>query len=323
MAIIKPGSLVADIRGKVGDNVYSRNHAGNIVRSVGTWEQPEAGPLVDCQDALELCSKAWSGTLSQTQRDAWRVYGQLYPGSNRWGESRPRTGLQAFVKANFIRARLDLAIAFLDAPSGPPLIRPAVAIKAEAHGGLGFSGACSPDITGSYALYGIYLTHPYWRRTDGAYFVWWVATANEWQLGPTLGLHATVSHWYWPELLGNWYGTHAGTGRPIAVKDDESSAIQPYPPAAANLLNVSGMRLYVYVGDSASPGRSFYNGPWHYLASAAYTGYWSPLMARWPLPGLLDHGAHLWTRTIAQDSGTGQISSAGISRCTEAAFVEG
>jgi hypothetical protein len=322
MAIIQPGSLIADIRGKCGDNVYSRNHAGAIVRSVGTWEQPEAGPLVDCQAALELVSKAWSSDLSQARRDAWTMYGQLYPGCNRWGESRPRGGLQCFVRANFIRARLDLAVAFLDAPPSPPLHRPTIGLQAEAHGGLGFTGACTPDVTGSYALAGIYGTRPYWRRTDGAYFVWWLPEYTEWELGPTLGTYATAVFYRVNHLLGTYYPQHGSTGYPPAAKDDESSALQITPPVSGDPLNINGMRLYVYVGDSSSPGRSYYAGPWHYLASAAYTTLWTPAWARWATPALLAHGAHLWTRTIAQHISTGEISSPSISRCTEAPFVE-
>lgn len=110
MGTIRVGSVVSDIRGKVGDEVYSRGPGGLQVRSVGTWTQPNTQRQIDCRTIAKKLAVAWSGLLSQVQRDAWRAYAVQWPRVNRWGEPLNIGGYQAFFRAcaYYFRAEGDL-----------------------------------------------------------------------------------------------------------------------------------------------------------------------------------------------------------------------
>jgi len=322
MAIIKPGSLIADIRGKCGDNVFSRNHAGNIVRSAGTWEQPAEGPIQDARDAIELVSQAWSSALTDAQRDTWRQYGRLYPGCNRWGESRPTTGFNAFVRHNLIPARRDADYPFHDAPAGAPLVRPQLAMTCEALGAIGVTGACTPDVTGVYSLYGTYQSHPVWDRADSAYKLWFSTTRDRWEIGTVPGSLGTVKFYKPSTCSGTWTPKSPSTGNPVSVKDDEHSAVNFALPPTNEPAPLDGYYLFFYLGVPCSPGRAYYSGPWLFVGESDYEPPWSLSPARFVTPSLITAGQRLWSRCIAQNFLTGEMSSPGISRCTESAFDE-
>ena len=50
------------------------------------------------------------------------------------------------------------------------------------------SGTLSPDATGTYTAAGMYNGVPYYRRTDGAYYIWCYLPSVRWQLTVALGL---------------------------------------------------------------------------------------------------------------------------------------
>jgi hypothetical protein len=101
VAVIIPGALISDIRGKVGDVVFERNAGGLYVRSKGTVTQDPSDPRDAARAALELCSFTYRTIVTQTQREGWTAYARAYPDTDRWGHSKVRTGQQAFVSFNF------------------------------------------------------------------------------------------------------------------------------------------------------------------------------------------------------------------------------
>ena len=132
MASILTSSVVADIRGKIGDEVYSRNGSGLYVRSLGTWVQPDTARQLSRRLFITDVAPAWSATLTEQQRDDWRSYAHQHPQPNRWGELCQTTGYLAFMRCNSYRFILDEDIHFLDAPTAPPLHPPEFSFTAEA-----------------------------------------------------------------------------------------------------------------------------------------------------------------------------------------------
>lgn len=132
MASILPSSLINDIRGGVGSEVYSRNASGLYVRTKGTWVQPDTQRQLDVRAAITALSQAWSATLSEAQRATWRTYALAYPRKNRFGRPNCTKPFNRFVRLGTYRYRHDQSIPFTSAPPAPPLHRPTFTFTADA-----------------------------------------------------------------------------------------------------------------------------------------------------------------------------------------------
>ena len=131
MATIRPGNIVADIRGKLGDTVYSRNSAGPFVRERIDPVQPDTQLQLDQRALLTALSQAWSGTLTEAQRATWRQYASTWPRPNRWGQPTGNSGQNHFVRANAYIYRVNQTIPFTSAPPEGPLPRPQFTFTAD------------------------------------------------------------------------------------------------------------------------------------------------------------------------------------------------
>lgn len=132
MANIRAGSLVVDIRGRVGTEIYSRNSAGPIVRSAGSWVQPDTQRQLDARAVITALSQAWSGTLSDAQRKTWRTYGRQWPRPNKFGEVTITNGYLAFIRCNALHYRQYTALGFLVAPPAGPIHPPTFTFDVDA-----------------------------------------------------------------------------------------------------------------------------------------------------------------------------------------------
>lgn len=124
MASVRTGSLIVDIRGSVGSETFSRNSAGLYVRERVTPTDPGSADQLACRASMSALATAWSATLSEPQRAAWRKYGAQHPRNNTWGTPVFSSGYAHFIRCNFTRHRLDAATPFLDPPTAPPLHPP-------------------------------------------------------------------------------------------------------------------------------------------------------------------------------------------------------
>lgn len=134
MANLLTSSIVADIRGKVGSEVYERNAAGNYVRTLGAWVQKDTQRQLDQRAAITALSQAWSAALTEAQRASWRLYARRHARKNTWGERTNTSGYNRFVRVNSYRYRQNSSIDFLLAPDAPPLHPPRFTFTAEAAG---------------------------------------------------------------------------------------------------------------------------------------------------------------------------------------------
>lgn len=124
MANVRLGSIVADIRGSVGDETYGRNRGGVFVRERVTPTDVPSDAKTAAREAFRALAEAWNGTLSEGQRQGWRQYGRQYLVPGKFGTPRTSTGLQRFIGVNMNFRRYDPSIAFPNAPPGPPLWKP-------------------------------------------------------------------------------------------------------------------------------------------------------------------------------------------------------
>ena len=116
MAAIVPGSIVADIRGSVGTETYSRNLGGLYVKQRFTPFNPQSAEQTAVRDTLTALSQAWSGLITADQRAQWRSYARQHPLPNTWGVPKAGGGYTAFVRANFHTYRVNTAVRFGNAP---------------------------------------------------------------------------------------------------------------------------------------------------------------------------------------------------------------
>lgn len=134
MANIKLGSIVTDIRGAVGDQVYSRNRGGIYVKARPGPADPPSDAQLEVQATVRALSKAWSGVLTSAHRSSWHQYVRTYINLNPLGDRVAASPIGRFCGANAIRHRLDAEIPFLEAPPKPPLWPAAFTITADSAG---------------------------------------------------------------------------------------------------------------------------------------------------------------------------------------------
>lgn len=111
MARIVLAPIVTDIRGKLGDLVFSSWKAGvNYVRTVtGVIKNAQSLSQNGTRKYITRFSKRWRSTLTQAQRDEWKTYALTQPGKGPSdgginnmikGNNGKMTGFNAFILTN-------------------------------------------------------------------------------------------------------------------------------------------------------------------------------------------------------------------------------
>lgn len=100
MAKINFGQTVNDARGKLGGTVFSKNKSGAYTRRKVTPANPRSTAQQFVRNNFSVLSRIWSGTLTQSQRDAWIAYAVTYPRLDIFGASIRISGLNMFVSLN-------------------------------------------------------------------------------------------------------------------------------------------------------------------------------------------------------------------------------
>lgn len=73
MAHISTGSIVADIRGKVGSEIYSRNRGGSYVKGAVSPTQPNTTLQTDARAVMAQAVNDWQ-SLSDQERALWDAF---------------------------------------------------------------------------------------------------------------------------------------------------------------------------------------------------------------------------------------------------------
>jgi hypothetical protein len=98
VAKILLGSILADIRGTIGDVTYSRNRGGQYASSklvrVAPWSQRQ----IDSRTELSYYWPGWNNDITEDERTAWRMLAAQNPPKDRFGKALRLTGQQLWVR---------------------------------------------------------------------------------------------------------------------------------------------------------------------------------------------------------------------------------
>lgn len=102
MALIKMGSVVAEISGSLDGITYSHNRNGRYVRARVKPTNPRSVKQAAVRSQFTTLSQQWR-SLSTTQRTAWASLGAQMTQTNRLGAATSLTGQQAYISINQLR----------------------------------------------------------------------------------------------------------------------------------------------------------------------------------------------------------------------------
>jgi hypothetical protein len=122
MAVIKTTALVSDIRNKLAGTVFSKNRAGQYMRTKVTPSNPRSFAQQGVRASLSFAAAAWR-SLTEAQRQGWNALAQTISVRNIFGDGITLTGEQLFVKAN--AALLNVGAPTL---TGAPALEPATSL---------------------------------------------------------------------------------------------------------------------------------------------------------------------------------------------------
>ncbi len=236
MGTIRVGSVVSDIRGKVGEEIYSRGPGGLQVRSVGSWVQPDTQRQIDQRTICAKLAVAWSGLLSEDQRAGWRAYAKQWPRVNRWGEPMNIGGYQAFFRAcaYYFKALGDLA-------PGNPVVLADLLVKDAPPGGPSYPPVMSFGAVGATDVLTVQVQPVNYPALTSDAFVWLFA-------GKPVGVGV------------NWFG---GPWRywdhnvwTVGWVKDPWTGVYPWPVEAGEKLHVEAVLQFADSGEVSTRGRS-------------------------------------------------------------------
>lgn len=316
MATVRLGSIVADIRGKVGDEIYSRNKGGIYVRSRPDWIQPDTQDQLDARAVLIALAPAWSATLNDAKRATWRSYARQNLVPDKWGTPHPISGHCWFLRINSHFYRATESLGYQWGPTGPPLKSPTFDMTADAttdniHLDLASLNYHPPSVGLQLFAYvsksrpaGVNYYNAPWRYagTQVSNVPPWVNIDFEY---PAQGHftyldqfneHARYQHDQEAWWLSYWDGTWYLNENPDAPEEGDYFT--------GPLDTVYGD--YAHAGE---PGGNAHCTETHWL--------YDP----WDLTPITApaEGDHLWTYLHVQDTCTGQLSTRGRSQCTATA----
>lgn len=95
MALIKLGSLVTRISGKIGGQTFGTARGGSYIRNTGTTRKINSGLAQNSLAAMSQTAQAWR-ELSQVERGRYNTASQAYQYTNRIGETKNYSGYAIF-----------------------------------------------------------------------------------------------------------------------------------------------------------------------------------------------------------------------------------
>lgn len=110
------GPLATAATGSLGGTTASRNKGGAYFRARVVGLNPKSTRQSEVRAQFAIGSKLWSGTLTQSQRDAWTFFAQANPVMNNLGASIILSGLAWMNKLNQVLQNLG-AVPITDPPA--------------------------------------------------------------------------------------------------------------------------------------------------------------------------------------------------------------
>lgn len=115
MALIITGGGISAISGSIGNWVFSRTRAGQIVRSKQIPVNPNSPRQVASRGIMSQASAMWLDSASAAQRIEWDVFASNMIETNRVGQDYHMSGFNQFVRSNATGLNAGLA-SYLDGP---------------------------------------------------------------------------------------------------------------------------------------------------------------------------------------------------------------
>lgn len=106
MAKVLFTAAVADIRGKLNGNVFSRNRGGAYLRTKVTPLNPQTTYQTAVRNFMAQISQAWRA-LTQAQRNAWNQAINNFKGTDIFGMSKVLSGSQLHQKLNVMLLNIN------------------------------------------------------------------------------------------------------------------------------------------------------------------------------------------------------------------------
>jgi len=100
MANVEFSAIVADARGAIGGIVLSRGAGGAIARTNIKPINSRSSRQIAARASQSYLSTAWSSSLSEANRESWRVYAAGTAWTNKVGTAAQISGLAAFCRLN-------------------------------------------------------------------------------------------------------------------------------------------------------------------------------------------------------------------------------
>jgi hypothetical protein len=110
MALLKFGGGIADIRGSIAGNVYSRNRFGSYARNRTKPVNTQTTLQSTVRGGLAYLTDLWHSGLDASQRTSWETYAAAVSWLNKLGETVHLTGFNMFVRSNSVRKQVGLAV---------------------------------------------------------------------------------------------------------------------------------------------------------------------------------------------------------------------
>lgn len=107
-ALVMFGQGVSEIRGTIGGTTFSRNRGGAYMRNRVTPIDPNSLPQGTMRALIQSLNSWWLNKLTQTERDAWKVYAAAVPVINKLGASISLSGMNWFIGCNAVRQQSGL-----------------------------------------------------------------------------------------------------------------------------------------------------------------------------------------------------------------------
>lgn len=102
MAKVQLSALVSQVSGKLNGSVFARNKGGQVLRTKVTPINPSTPHQTAQRAIVSDLSKAWTNTLTDAQRAAWKAFGQVIGQKNIFGNNLILSGMATFQRINII-----------------------------------------------------------------------------------------------------------------------------------------------------------------------------------------------------------------------------
>jgi hypothetical protein len=96
MAFFTPSCLISEIRGSVGNQTFSRNAHGNIVKEKLVQTNPDTAKQQAVRTVMSDAVEAWQ-LLTDSERSEWSRFARLFPRRNSLGKQFYLPGYHQFV----------------------------------------------------------------------------------------------------------------------------------------------------------------------------------------------------------------------------------